>query len=107
MNTQSYDCHRKPDNCDEELLTQIGDFSWRYYPRDLASDDAGRLAGMVIRMPLQDGTGDLTWTDVKQPGREHGWNFDGNLDKPTLKPSLLYRKDQWHGYMTAGRLVSC
>lgn len=42
------------------------------------------------------------------------WQWDGNLIRPTLTPSILCytsregkRIEAWHGYLTAGRLVSC
>ena len=37
------------------------------------------------------------------------WMWDGNLDRPTLLPSILCRPDEplWHGHMTDGRLVAC
>lgn len=41
-----------------------------------------------------------------QPGGERVWGWNGDEEKPTLFPSIL-TPDQWHGYMTAGRLESC
>lgn len=38
--------------------------------------------------------------------RGHYWNWDGNEDKPTLTPSIN-AVGAWHGYVTAGRMVSC
>ncbi|MEY9375964.1 DUF6527 family protein [Rhizobium leguminosarum] len=44
------------------------------------------------------------------------WVWDGNREKPTLTPSILTSMtcgpereyiELWHGFMTAGRLVSC
>jgi hypothetical protein len=107
VNTQSYPCARKPDGCEKEQLTQIGDFSWRYFPANLPNSSAGRLAGMNIRMPTIDGKGSVTWLHVKEPDVDQGWAFDGNLDAPTLTPSLLFRKTEWHGHLRAGRLESC
>lgn len=34
------------------------------------------------------------------------WEWDGNEDKPTLKPSV-HLPGRWHGWFTAGRMVSC
>lgn len=41
------------------------------------------------------------------------WEWDGNMIKPTLTPSILSytsrggkRVEAWHGYLTRGRLVS-
>lgn len=36
----------------------------------------------------------------------HSWEFDGNEDSPTLTPSVN-AEGQWHGFITAGRAVSC
>jgi len=34
------------------------------------------------------------------------WGWDGNLETPTLNPSI-HAPGQWHGYLRSGRLVSC
>lgn len=34
------------------------------------------------------------------------WGWDGNEDKPTLTPSI-HTIGHWHGFLRAGRLVSC
>lgn len=34
------------------------------------------------------------------------WTWDGNEERPTLTPSI-HAIGRWHGYLTAGRLVSC
>lgn len=36
----------------------------------------------------------------------HSWQWDGNEVKPTLTPSV-HAVGSWHGYVTAGRMVSC
>lgn len=44
-----------------------------------------------------------------RPGNVDGgasWEWDGNMDAPTLTPSVLHR-DHWHGFLTAGVWVSC
>lgn len=40
------------------------------------------------------------------------WNWDGNEEKPTIKPSILHKghndgKCNWHGYMTNGEFKQC
>ena len=40
------------------------------------------------------------------PGGPRVWGWDGNEDAPTTTPSI-HAPDRWHGYLTAGRLVSC
>lgn len=34
------------------------------------------------------------------------WGWDGNEERPTLLPSI-HTHDKWHGFLTAGRLISC
>lgn len=42
----------------------------------------------------------------KTKDRGDTWQWDGNRDCPTLKPSISHRKPGgWHGYLTAGRFV--
>jgi hypothetical protein len=36
----------------------------------------------------------------------HSWQWDGHEDSPTLTPSV-HAIDQWHGWVTKGRMVSC
>lgn len=36
----------------------------------------------------------------------HSWQFDGNEEKPTLHPSVN-SVGSWHGWIRAGRMVSC
>lgn len=42
----------------------------------------------------------------KQPEPRPSWDWNGNLDKPTLRPSILSPRDSggcgWHGYLTDG-----
>lgn len=102
MNTQSYDCHRKPDGCGDDDLKEIGDFSWR-------SID-GVVQGMSLCLPNLEGNGVIDWIPVSREGSQFPgqrvWGWDGNLDQPTLQPSL-HLLGRWHGYLKAGRLVSC
>lgn len=47
------------------------------------------------------------------PLGEGVWGWDGNVEKPTITPSILAwerqteRVEAWHGYLSAGRFVSC
>jgi hypothetical protein len=34
------------------------------------------------------------------------WEWNGDRDKPTLRPSVHLPR-RWHGWFTAGRMVSC
>jgi hypothetical protein len=52
-----------------------------------------------------------------KPFQGNGWDWDGNIETPTLTPSLgLYPRDgkasdgsgyHWHGYLTAGVFKPC
>lgn len=49
----------------------------------------------VVPIPVQQGAG-------------NSWNWDGDLVKPTLTPSILRMSGcKWHGYLTNGEFVSC
>ena len=39
-------------------------------------------------------------------GSAQSWEFDGNLDAPTLTPSINH-VGCWHGWLTAGQFRSC
>lgn len=40
------------------------------------------------------------------PAAGPAWGFDGNMDKPTLTPSV-HQIGDWHGFFRAGRMESC
>lgn len=75
--------------------TQPGDIEFRSYPD-------GRPAGYGYRCP---GCGQEDW--LKVDDGTHGWTWDGNVEKPTLRPSILHTPCKWHGYLTAGEFVPC
>lgn len=40
--------------------------------------------------------------------KAHGWHWNGNREKPTLKPSLQLHSDcKWHGFLTDGVFAKC
>ena len=42
------------------------------------------------------------------PADRQSWEWDGNVELPTLKPSLHHVGCcGWHGYLTAGEFTSC
>jgi hypothetical protein len=99
MNTKSYSTRRMPDNCDDELLVNVGDYTVRFID--------GQPQGFQIRMPMISELGTLDYLPIE--GARYsakGWKFTGTLDSPTLEPSLEI-KGHWHGHLTSGRLVSC
>lgn len=39
-----------------------------------------------------------------------GWTWNGNREKPTVRPSILHSSPGgcgWHGYLTDGQFVEC
>ena len=102
MNTTSIDCHKV--NSRPEVK-KPGDFF--IYEADL-----DRVYIYLIVPGEIETMGFRSLPIYRGPVTDHpGWHWDGNLDKPTLTPSIfakgLQGEDIWHGFMTAGRLVSC
>ena len=49
------------------------------------------------------------YRDGEPKPRDPAWQWDGNREAPTLTPSIacgMPKGCDWHGYMTAGRLVA-
>lgn len=42
--------------------------------------------------------------DVRSDGGRPAWSFNGDMDRPTFTPSLLYPDRRCHLYLTDGRL---
>lgn len=55
-------------------------------------------AGMIYSCPC--GCGRRGALDFR-PHESPSWEWDGNLDKPTLSPSV-HDVGHWHGYLRAG-----
>lgn len=39
-------------------------------------------------------------------GSVQSWEFDGNMDAPTLRPSINHT-GCWHGWLTSGEFTAC
>ena len=88
MNTESIDCRK----------VKFGEMEHR---GDFCID------GDTLYVWLPGGVGpDAIKFRCGAPGADRVWEWDGNEDKPTLTPSI-HAPGQWHGWMRAGRLVSC
>ena len=74
---------------------QPGDIEMRSMPD-------GRVGGYAYRCP---GCGEEDWLNVDDG--THGWTASGDVDAPTLRPSILHRPCNWHGYLTAGEFAPC
>lgn len=80
----------------DQVHTKPGAFE--YY-----KDKDGYPAGMLYCCPCGCGaTGALAF----RPRQSPSWDWDGNLEKPTLQPSV-HHPGHWHGYLTAGVWISC
>lgn len=99
MNRDSCDMRRVTSQKNDDGELEPGDFYFE-------ADDTGQRwfcfcypngvgARIPIRPLLNAGT-----------NNGHSWQWDGNEDTPTLTPSIN-AEGMWHGYVTAGRMVSC
>jgi hypothetical protein len=54
------------------------------------------------------GCGELDCIPVDQQPSEHGWTWNGDMNLPTLRPSLQRTGGcGWHGYLTDGIFKPC
>jgi uncharacterized protein DUF6527 len=61
----------------------------------------GKIAALNYVCPC--GCGTVGCVPVKIGIAKDSWNWDGNLLKPTLTPSIQKHSPcRWHGYLTAG-----
>lgn len=86
--------NRLPADCSIDELVKPGNFRW-------SGDPVKRL---TFGCPC--GCGDIAGIEVK-PENPSGWDWNGDLDKPTVTPSILINRDHWHGYLTDGVFKSC
>ena len=82
-------------------LSEPGDFMW-----SLGFSDS-KPSRMLFVCPC--GCGDKAGIAVKpESGGGPVWSFDGNLDSPTVTPSIRRIDNcQWHGYLTGGYFREC
>lgn len=122
INRDSCDC-RRVDLAGEEWFTQgaarklerPGDFAWIYGngpasdPTDLVLFIPGNEGGSIAPIPV-----------VRGPHENDRWGWNGNEDRPNLAPSIwrnapskaadgiteIHHRNEWHGHLWDGRLVS-
>lgn len=85
--------------------------------RDRISKEAGAFcvfegpmeSGWYFAFTCPCGCGDQDIIPIKKGPQEnagHRWGWDGNVEAPTLTPSIQRNTPcQWHGYMRAGKFV--
>jgi hypothetical protein len=96
--------------CDEVLKAPPGHF-WITGP----DDDGVRFIHM--KLPSNREEGAYCAIPIKHgPGGGGGrnpWGWDGNMEHPTLTPSIFHDFDRpqssvaWHGFLRAGRFEGC
>lgn len=75
-----------------DCLVNPGDFKWMdNYTRMMfvCPCGCGILPGIVVQ-PLP-----------------NAWGWDGNIETPTITPSIDINRGHWHGYLTNGVFKSC
>lgn len=97
MNTGNADLRRVPNPLPPGFEVQPGDFSW-------GEEHEGKRY-LYLCLP-----GEKSMDAIKvqrgAPGGNRVWGWDGNEERPTIEPSIHYI-EHWHGWLRAGRLVSC
>ena len=88
MNTDSIDCRKV------EEIEKVGDFGFDELKKCLYVWLPGTTGPTAIPIRTQG------------PFPERVWQWDGNEEKPTLTPSILFN-GSWHGWLRNGRLCSC
>lgn len=125
MKFDSCDCRRIPDADYADLReAPAGTFHWAR--RIGLNDTETRILWIVVPYEAEHDSvhalvvyeGDLIDDQPPEPppevraavGDRPLWWWDGNEDRPTLKPSIACgppEERDWHGYLTAGRLEAC
>lgn len=90
MNTESVTCRK----VESGEMKKVGDFTF--------SDDFGTI---YLWLPGFFGP-DAISIQNGPPGGDRVWGWDGNIENPTLTPSI-HVPGYWHGFLRAGKLESC
>lgn len=107
-NKESADARRilNPSEVNDQPRTP-GDFAWEFdfTHFDHGAKETDERLTFYFCLP-----GEIRWTPIHvkrgAPGGDRVWGWDGNLDKPTVEPSIHW-VGHWHGFLRAGRFVSC
>lgn len=92
----------------EGVLEHVGDFVW-------LKDAAGEVKELLIWLPGNEGGSVAPVPVARGPHAGMCWGWNGDLDKPTLSPSIWRNqpsearpepRNEWHGHLVAGVLHS-
>lgn len=89
-------CTRFQGSFPEGRGTWVGDFVW--------GDEVDGIRTLYIVLPGTDYPDALQCFRGRDRGIPREWGWDGNEEKPTLRPSILDGVTGWHGYLVAGFL---
>jgi len=107
MNTESANLNRIKVPVPAGVETKPGDFAWDFDSDKLDGKRDNPTHYIYLILP---GMKHMLAIEVRRGAPESQskrvWGWDGNEDKPTLMPSILV-PNEWHGWLRAGRLVSC
>lgn len=85
-----------------------GDFAWEhdFTHFEHGAKETDETLTLYICMPGgREANGSAGWTPIHvrrgPPPTDRVWGWDGNLDKPTLQPSI-HQPGCWHGHLQAG-----
>lgn len=85
----------------DEDCERIGDFYWHH-------SEKGRV--LILAIPYHNGKRGnkryilSEWTIDHKNDSDAQWSWDGNEDKPSLKPSL-HAVGIWHGWIKKGEMI--
>lgn len=106
---ENVECRRReaPADCAEP-----GDFAWRVCDEYDADGDAcgwrnPKPGERPTHLYLIEPTGQRAFLAIR-PARQangHSWEWDGDLDRPTLTPSINAGPGGWHGWLRQGVLT--
>ena len=106
MNTESVNLRRIKVPLADGTQIEPGDFAWDFDSVETGGDRSQPTHRLYLCLPGERGCFEAIDVQRGARGGPRVWGWDGNEDKPTLTPSI-HSPGVWHGWLTAGRLVSC
>ncbi len=88
----------------DSIITRRVAFGEMRQPGDFTFDED--FSHIFIMLPGMRHADCLAIQEGPDDGRKRIWGWDGNVELPTLTPSI-HDVGNWHGYLRAGKLESC